>query len=266
MALTACEKELDFKYHETEPVVVIEGRVTNEGTEVVITKSRSVTDSVKGRCQQGALVVVSSNDTKVQVGYDPTTDSYRSALTGEPGTTYTMTVDFEGHHYEASSTMPPAAPIVSAEFLWQPVMKERLLVFEVWATDPEPDVRNYYLYRMDRHSAHPHLKDKDQSQPYRWNVFDDRGNPPGLIYRDVMCSSEKAMDEDEEENWERLLYDGDEIRFTLMTIDRDVYDYYASLRAGQRGGANPKSNITGGCQGYFAAGSITRIRPQVFHR
>ena len=70
MALTACEKELDFKYHETEPVVVIEGRVTNEGTEVVITKSRSVTDSVKGRCQQGALVVVSSNDTKVQVGYD----------------------------------------------------------------------------------------------------------------------------------------------------------------------------------------------------
>ena len=53
MTLTACEKELDFEYHETEPVVVIEGRVTNEGTEILITKSRSVTDSVRGRCRQG---------------------------------------------------------------------------------------------------------------------------------------------------------------------------------------------------------------------
>ena len=266
MTLTACEKELDFEYHETEPVVVIEGRVTNEGTEIVITKSRSVTDSVRGRCRQGALVAVSVGGKKIPVEYNAATDSYRSALTGEPGHTYTLTVDFEGRHYEATSTMPPAAPIISAEFLWQPVLKERLLVYEVWAADPEPDVRNYYWYRMDRRSEHQHLKDKDLSQPYRWAVFDDRGNPPGRIYRDLMCTSERAMDDDKEEDWERLLYDGDEISFTLMTIDRSVYDYYASLRAGQNGGANPRSNISGGCQGYFAAGSVTRTQPQVFRR
>ena len=74
------------------------------------------------------------------------------------------------------------------------------------------------------------------------------------------------MDEDKEENWKSILYDGDSISCQLMTIDRSVYDYFSSLRAGQGGGANPKTNITGGCLGYFAAGSITRTDTIVFNR
>ena len=105
---------------------------------------------------------------------------------------------------------------------------------------------------------------KDMSEAYRWGAFDDRGNPPGLVYRDVMCMSERMADEDEEENWKRILYEGDSLTCQLMNIDQGVHEYLTSLRAGQGGGANPKTNISGGCQGYFAAMSIAHADTIVY--
>lgn len=266
LLFAGCKKEIDFDYNEIAPVIVIEGRVTNEGMSVVVTESRSMLDSMSGRCLPGAEVIVSSTGTAQRLAFDEASNSYRSAAKGIEGQTYQLTVDLNGHHYEATSTMPLSAPIQSAVFLWQPVLSERLLAYEVWAVDPEPEVRNYYYYRMDRHSSHPHLAKYSKSEAYRWNVFDDRGCPPGLIYRDIMCMSERAADEDEEENWKSILYDGDTITLQLMTIDRPAYDFFSSLRAGQSGGANPRCNITGGCQGYFLAGNVTHADTIVFYR
>lgn len=256
-AFSSCKKEIDFDYREISPILVVEGRVTNLGMSVTITSSRSMSDSVKSRCLTGAVVTISSPAMTVLLPYDAQTDSYRSAVTGIVGETYQLSIDYEGRHYEAHSQMLPPAPIRSAEFLWQDVLKERLLAYEIWAIDPQPGERNYYLYRMDRRSSHPHLARFSKTEPYRWSVFDDRGCPPGLIYRDIMCMSQRAAEEDEEENWKSILYKGDTITLQLATIDRPVYDYYTSLRTGQSGGANPRTNITGGCQGYFAAMNIT---------
>ena len=263
---SACQKEIDFDYHEIAPIVVVEGRITNEGTKVTITRSRSVSDSVKGQCIPNATVVVSAEGMKQTIGYDAKADCYKSALKGTPGTTYRLDIDLDGQHYEASSFMPYPAPISSAEFLWQDIINERMLAYEVWAADPQPSERNYYWYRMDRISHHPHFVGKTSTEPYRWNVFDDRGCPPGQVYRDVMCMSERMAEEDEKENWKSILYEGDTITFQLMTIDRAVYDFFTSLRAGQGGGANPRSNITGGCLGYFAAGSVTHADTVVYHQ
>ncbi|MBR1934023.1 MAG: DUF4249 domain-containing protein [Prevotella sp.] len=265
LLLTACKKEIDFDYHEAEPIVVVEGRVTNEGTEVLLTRTRQVEDSVRGQGLSGAAVVVTdAAGTHHPLSFDPATATYRSPLVGTPGQTYTLSIDFEGRHYEGTSTMPQAAPIVSAQFLWQPVLQERLLVYEVWAHDPEPDERGYYYYRLDRRSPHPHFRGKPQRDAYRWNAFDDRGNPPGLVYRDVMCMSEKMAEEDEEDNWKRILYEGDTITFQLWTVDRPTCQYFQSLAAGQSGGANPVSNMQGGCLGYFTAASITRADTLIF--
>lgn len=277
VSLSACTKEIDFDYHEVEPVVVIEGRVTNEGSEVLITRTRNVDDSVRSACLTGADVVITADGISERLPYDADTKSYRSAFCGTPGQTYHLDIRFEGQHYEATSTMPYPAQIMSATFLWQPIMSERLLSYEVWAKDPEPTTRNYYMYRMNRYSTHPHFSHQegksplapssmsnhrslfDHSDAYRWNVFDDRGCPPGLIYRDVMCMSEQMAEDDEEDYWEDILYEGDIITFTMMTIDRPTYDFFSSLIAGQNGGgANPKGNITGdACLGYFTATSVT---------
>jgi len=266
MALAACKKDIDFDFHETEPVVVIEGRVTGEGMTVVVTRSRPVTDSVHTRCLQHAAVTISTDDDTTTLPYDAATDSYHSETAGTPGKTYTLEVALEGRHYEAKAVMPHPAPIISAGFFWMTVMDQRMLVYELWAEDPYPEERNQYWYRIDRISRHPHFTGKRQTEPYRWGVRDDRGNPPGKIFIDMMCTSEKIMDEDEEDNWKSILYDGDTVTCQLMTIDRTLYDYFAALRAGQRAGANAQSNISGGCQGYFAAGSVTRTDTIVFSR
>ncbi len=262
--LLSCRKEIDFDYNEVSPIVVVEGRVTNEGTRVTITKSRSVSDSVKGNCLTGAVVVVGGNGFSETVDYDPKARCYHSTMRGRTGESYHLSVDFEGHHYEGEATMPIAAPVLSSEFVWFSVIDERMVVYELWARDANPEERNYYWYRMDRISHHPHFMGRQKSEPYRWGVFSNRGNPPGLIYRDIWCMSERMADEDEEDNWDRILYEGDTVTFQLMSIDRGTYDYFTSLRAGQRGGANPVSNLTGGCMGYFTAGSLTNADTLVF--
>ncbi len=263
-SILSCKKEIDFDYNEIDPIIVVEGRVTNEGCEVKMTKSRSMLDSVRSRCLTGANVVVSCDGIASPLSYNSAKDCYSSPLLGIPGKTYQLSIDYEGEHYEATSTMPAPAPILTTEFLWQDIVNERLLAYEMWAVDPAPGERNYYWYRMDRTYHHPHFATRKPKEPYRWSVFDDRGNPPGKIYRDVMCMSERAAEEDEEENWKGILYEGDSVMFQLMTIDRPTFEFFSSLRAGQSGGANPKSNITGGCQGYFAAGSITHADTLVF--
>lgn len=266
LVIQSCKKEIDFDYNEITPVVVVEGRISNEGTKIFITKSRSMTDSVKSRCLTGAVVTISINGVDNKVDYDSSAGCYCSTLKGVPGQTYQLSIDFEGNHYEATSTMPQPSAILSTEFLWQPVLQERLLAYEIWATDPEPQERNYYWYRMDRTWHHHHFEGKVYTEPYRWGVFDNRGCPPGKIYRDVMCMSEKAAEEDEEENWKGILYEGDTVTFQLMNIDKATYEYFTSLRAGQSGGANPRSNISGGCQGYFTACTIAHADTIVYSK
>lgn len=266
VALTSCKKEIDFDFNEIEPLVVIEGRVTNEGSKVLITPSRSVTDSIHPRCLQGATVTISAEGNTIILPYDEASDSYYSPFSGVAGTTYQLSVDYDGHHYEASALMMEPAPIISADFYWMTMLDERMLVYELWALDPYPSQRNQYWYRIDRITHHPHFEGKRMTEPYRWGILDDRGCPPGYVFLDMMSASEKTMDKDEEDRWKSILYDGDSITCQLMTIDRPVYDYFSSLRAGQSGGANPRTNISGGCLGYFAAGSVTRTDTIVFRR
>ena len=265
--LSACTKEIDFDFHEEDPVVVIEGQVTNEGRWVTVSRSRSVTDSVHSRCLPGAYITINGDDgLTTELTYDEATNRYFSPVPGEPGNTYFLNMFFEGVQYKASSTMPPAAIINTSEFSWMPMMGERMLCYEMTGVDPQPDVRNYYWFRMHRLSHHPHLKDKRQTAPFSWDLFDDRGCPPGTIIMDWMLMSEKKMDEDDEKDWDRILYDGDRVTVTLMAVDPKVYNYLAELGAGQYHGANPHSNISGGCLGYFAAGSITHADTIVFSR
>jgi len=267
-SLTACKKEIEMDYREVEPLIMIEGRVTNEGVSVLITRTRNMDDPVKGRGLPGAEVCIEADGATEKLLYDPATGCYisPSGMKGQTGKTYRMTADFEGNHYEATSTMPPPADIKATQFKWLDFMGDRMLFFIFEATDPQPDQLNYYWYRMDRETTNPWLLEHtDTSEAYRWGVFDNRGSIPGLIIHDIICMTENNAEKDEEEDRKRLLYDGDIVSLSLMTIDRATFEYFKTLSAGQRGGANPKGNITGGCLGYFTATSITRATPIVYH-
>lgn len=266
----SCQKEIELDYRDIEPVVSIEGRVTNEQVYVLITRTRSMNDSVKGRGIGGAVVTISSEDGTEQLVYDARDGYYRpaSGMKGVPGRTYRLDVTLDGHQYAASSTMPRQAPIVSAQFIWQSLLDNGMLMYEMWATDPEPDVRNYYWYRVDRRAKDPKVRQKQGTDAYRWSSFDDRGAINARIYRDIMCVNEEMMDgqDIEDDQLKSILFDGDTITLQLMTIDRAMFEYYQSLSVGQRMGANPISNISGGCLGYFAAGSVSHADTVIYNK
>lgn len=266
----SCQKEIELDYRDIEPVVSIEGRVTNEQVYVLITRTRSMNDSVKGRGIGGAVVTISSEDGTEQLVYDARDGYYRpaSGMKGVPGRTYRLDVTLDGHQYAASSTMPRQAPIVSTQFIWQSLLDNGMLMYEMWATDPEPDVRNYYWYRVDRRAKDPKVRQKQGTDAYRWSSFDDRGAINARIYRDIMCVNEEMMDgqDIEDDQLKSILFDGDTITLQLMTIDRAMFEYYQSLSVGQRMGANPISNISGGCLGYFAAGSVSHADTVIYNK
>ena len=266
----SCQKEIELDYRDIEPVVSIEGRVTNEQVYVLITRTRSMNDSVKGRGIGGAVVTISSEDGTEQLVYDVRDGYYRpaSGMKGIPGRTYRLDVTLDGYQYAASSTMPRQAPIVSTQFIWQPLLDNGMLMYEMWATDPEPDVRNYYWYRVDRRAKDPKVRQKQGTDAYRWSSFDDRGAINARIYRDIMCVNEEMMDgqDIEDDQLKSILFDGDTITLQLMTIDRAMFEYYQSLSVGQRMGANPISNISGGCLGYFAAGSVSHADTVIYNK
>ncbi len=259
---SSCEKEITLDYRDIDPILVIEGRVTNEGCYVKLGQSRSMSDSVKSRCLQGAKVTISSQDATYELVYDRRTDNYRPAadLKGTAGTTYQMTVVYEGRTYTATSTMPAPAPFISAQFLWQPMFDNGLLMYEFWITDPEPDSLNYYMYRMERRAVRADVRHRQKDDPYRWGTFTDRGSLPGRVSRDIMCVNEEMMrdEEIEDDQLKNILFEGDTLSLHVMTLDRSSYEFYRTLTAGQSMGANAKSNITGGCLGCFLAGNITR--------
>jgi hypothetical protein len=185
-----------------------------------------------------------------------------------PGRTYRLDVTLDGHQYAASSTMPRQAPIVSTQFIWHSLLDNGMLMYEMWASDPEPDVRNYYWYRVDRRAKDPKVRQKQGTDAYRWSSFDDRGAINARIYRDIMCVNEEMMDgqDIEDDQLKSILFDGDTITLQLMTIDRAMFEYYQSLSVGQRMGANPISNISGGCLGYFAAGSVSHADTVIYNK
>lgn len=266
----SCQKEIELDYRDIEPVVSIEGRVTNEQVYVLITRTRSMNDSVKGRGIGGAVVTISSEDGTELLVYDARDGYYRpaSGMKGVPGRTYRLDVTLDGHQYAASSTMQSLAPIVSTAFIWQPLFDNGMLWLEMWASDPEPDVRNYYWYRVDRRAKDPKVRQKQGTDAYRWSSFDDRGAINARIYRDIMCVNEEMMDgqDIEDDQLKSILFDGDTITLQLMTIDRAMFEYYQSLSVGQRMGANPISNISGGCLGYFAAGSVSHADTVIYNK
>lgn len=252
--LTACEKEINFDYNSIEPQYVIEGRVTNEATEVIITQTRDVENGIKSTGHNTALVTITDSDGLTEaLQYQP--DGYYrslSGLTGEPGKTYSLSVIIGENEFTSYSEMHGKAKMEKAYFYWLDVLNDKFLFFRFSFEDRKGE-ENYYCYRMYRNG-----------EIYKWDVGRDRGSDGEIIEDNIVCMKEKMAQDNKEEDWKDILYEGDNIELEIQTIDRRTYDYLSSLSMSEETSANPISNFTNGCLGYFSAYST--IRTQIVFR
>lgn len=234
MLLSSCEEVIDIDLDDVPSQLVIEANLTDEGTPctVKISKTMDFQDATQFLGVSGAIVILTDNAGNTDTLAMTTDGIYQSQnIMGVSGTTYSLSVSVEGNTYTASSTMPQEVPMDTLETYYGFGTNLVVPVYE----DPA-DVSNFYHFNLFVNG------EKDATIFVQDDELSD-GN---------QISTPLFGGEDELET-------GDTITVEMQSIDAAVYLFYYSLSQNQGGPngaaapANPVSNFTGGCLGYFSA-------------
>lgn len=234
----SCEREIDFKYHEIEPLTVIEAELTPEGARVGITLTTPMGELMNTTRLTDASVILTDLTTSAVFALEADNDGFFTDPTpGIAGHLYRLTVERNGQTYEAETTMYPPTEILGLAFSWIDMPYDKVAVFQAqYLDDPSVSGNCYWvkLYKNDK--------------IYLWNESDDRGAFEGIVTFMAMTT---RMDIDEEDE-DTLLLDGDVMTFTVCQISRTMHDYLEAL---QNDSSGPALFTGPRVLGYFLASS-----------
>ena len=247
---TSCYEPSDFaEFGESEPIIVIDGRITNLDpvATVVVSRSVSATDSADSESVDNAFVILRDNqgnsDTLVNVGRGVyQSDSIRGVI----GNSYLLVVEADGERYNSIEQMPPCAAVDS-------------IVIEYRNSYTIFDTIGYYLSVYSQRNS-------DSVQLYRIEI-EKNGKllNDGLslwLYEDSHLSDNYQM---------TIPYpfeSGDVVEVSVYSLSAAVYEYFSGLSNQfsskysniQPPLTNPKSNIRPSALGCFQASSVVRTR------
>ncbi|MDE5850335.1 MAG: DUF4249 domain-containing protein [Muribaculaceae bacterium] len=219
--LTACEKNLDFRYHDIEPLTVIEGELTSEGAKIGITLTTPMDEPMDRTRLTDASVVIADLSDGVEYTLTPDTDGfYTDPTPGIPGHRYRLTVKREGNEYATETTMYAATEIVSAEFNWISMPYDKVAVFQARYLDDPADTGDCYWVKLYRNG-----------EIYSWQEQDDRTAAEGVNTFFTMTSRKDTDKEDDDE----VLFDGDVMTVTVTPVSREMHDYLEALQNDSNG-------------------------------
>lgn len=237
MLLSSCEKVIELKLDNAEPLVVIDGGLSdqNENQVIKVSKTYNFTETNRFNSVTGAKVVLTRPNGST-INYNEVAPGiYQSArFRGVPGNTYVLDVTVEGKTYTAASTMPVKVLLDSLTFKQFNFFGKINTYVAVNYQDP-PAIANQYRYIL-----------KSKGKIEEDMVNEDRFNNGNQV-ADVIFYK---LDD---------LISGDSIDVEFQCIDRNVYRYFYSLGQNKGNGgppvspANPPSNFNNGALGVFNA-------------
>lgn len=238
LALASCEKELDFKYNDIEPLTVIEAELTPAGAKVCITLTTPMDEPMdRTRLTDAVITLTDLTDDTV---YDLHADEDGVFVDPTPGTVghdYRLVVERAGCRYEAETAMYPPVEIESLEFNWIKMPYDHVAVFQ-----------GRFYANKDIKGANYWIKLYRNGEIYQWGEMDDRSAVDGICTFVTMTT---RRDTDEEED-DTVLFDGDVITCTVSPISRAMRDYLEALQNDSNGPAMFSGDK---CLGYFMATS-----------
>lgn len=248
LLLGSCEKELDFKYHDIDPLTVIEGSMDADGATVAITLTTPMDEPMDRTRLTDATVTLADLSTGIVETLSP--DSKGNFISPTPvteGHTYTLSVKRGDATYAATSTALPATRITGMEFQWIKMPYDYVAVLDITFEDNPLTDGDCYWVRVYRNG-----------EAYMWNAVEDNLAVDGHI-DEVLMTSRKDTDEEDDDT---VLLDGDVVTATVTPISRGMYDY---LQAISNGTSNGPAMFSGDrCLGYFLAAPVASMST-VFH-
>ncbi len=244
---SGCSKNLDLKYHDIEPLTVIEAELTPEGARVAITLTTPMDEPMDTTRLTDATVTLRDVTSGTEYTLTPDTEGFfRDPTPGIAGHDYSLTVARNGDTFEATTRMYPPTEIVSLEFNWINMPYDQVAVLQAQYLDDPEALQDCYWIKLYRNG-----------EIYSWQEQDDRGATDGVATFFTMTS---RRDTDEEED-DEVLYDGDIMTFSVTQISKEMHDYLEALQNDSNGPAM----FTGPrVLGYFLASSPVS-RSIVFH-
>jgi Domain of unknown function (DUF4249) len=244
MLLVACEKEIEIDLNSTNPVLVIEGTITNlPGPYLVqLTKTVNFSDGNTYPPVEDAIVIISDNLGNIDTLEEAEPGKYfTSEIIGTPGVTYFLKVESEGVVYDATTTMPENVPLDSLRFntFSSPTGSDSYSTIPVFV-DPAVYGNNYRFI----------LTVNGEQDPTYIILNDNVTN--GTVNELPIFSPQTEV----------LV--GDTVQVEMRCTDLAAYNYFFTLSqiigGGPGGGttpSNPPNNITGGeALGLFSAYTV----------
>lgn len=235
LLFSSCEKVVDVDLKDTDSRIVIEGNIISDGNPCIvdITKTINFDKSNNFPGVNNATVILSDNVGNSESLSMISNGRYiSSTIVGVEGRTYTLNVVAEGKTFTATSTLPYK---VNLDSIWVDSLSflgSQSYILTSMYTDTK-DVQNYYRFKLFVNDS------LDKA------IFTEVDN-----LSDGRTVANPKFPKQE-------IKRGDTLRLQMMCIDKPAYMYFFSLASVQDGSsgapANPVSNFSGGCLGYFSA-------------
>jgi hypothetical protein len=272
--ISSCEKTINFKPNDSEPELVVEASIEN-GQPPIVILSQSLnyftqisTELLASSFVHNAEITISNGakthrlkEMKVPVAggytlYYYTTDSssLNTAITGEPGREYSLSVKTDAREYTATTTIPLLSKKIDS--LWwidapnNPNPKKVIVMGRF--IDP-PGLGNYTRY-FTSVDGWPYL-------PGLNSVYDDQLTD-GITYN---MQVEQGIDRNKRYNLENYAFfdHGDSVVVKYCNIDKATFDFWRTMEYSYTNIGNPFaspskviSNIHGGGLGYFGGYAV----------
>ncbi len=267
--LSSCEKNIDFKLKDAEPLLVVDAQIENgQAPTVALSKSLDFFSAISPQLLTGSFVhnaeVTMSNGTvthtfkeyTIPLGngysisyYSIDSSNLATAFVGEFNKLYTLTIKAEGKTYTAKTTIPALTKVPDSTWTKKapPDVDTSKRVLWTRVTDP-PGLGNYVRYFTKKNSG--------RFLPGLNSVFTDEV-VDGTTYSaqvDQGIDRNNPLPTGDENFFNR----GDTITFKLSNIDKATYTFWSTWEFNQSSIGNPFSqpgkvigNISNGALGAF---------------
>ena len=264
LILCSCEQVIKVDLNDADPAFVVEAIIYKDSVAVVrLTRTASYFSLEESEFIGNATINISDGNSSEELSYSGNGYYTGHTIIGTEGRTYQLEITYGGKIYTGRSYMPKGTHIISVDYvkdesvsIFNPDGKTMFTIKTDFIDDPDKD--NFYMVRFFLNGEI--LKDS-------YYVLTEKNAVNGSL--DI--SNINSSDNDTIRFSEWMFYNGGGAEVQVFSIDESVYNYFLQLndilywkrRFMPPNPYNPKSNISNGALGYFAAWSYDSRKIQL---